>query len=173
MAQVEAEGKVGTGLEVMCSQFEGRVPVVEARVPVVGLTGGTATEVLSPVAVNVSAAEVRGPGHEVVSPLLETGSVDEVRRSVVESVFFAIRSAASVIHEGPVGLGDLRSEVTVSVAESIGPVVKAADPVLDMWESTLISLWLIPAGLMGHTVSELIAGMTGEVGSGLVPGLKG
>lgn len=145
MAQVEAEGEVGTGLEVMCSHFEGIGPAVEVDcVPVVvvgpvveaRVTGVTATEVLSlvvqAVAVNVSAAEVRGPGHELVSPLLETGSVDEVRRSVVESVFFAIRSAASVIHEGPVGLGDLRSEVTASVAESIGPVVKAADPVLDM-----------------------------------------
>lgn len=142
MAQVETEEEVGTGIEVMCSQFEviGPVvvevdcvpvvagPVVETRDPVVALTGVTATEVLSLVTVNVSAVELRGPA----SPLLETGCVDEVRRSVVESVFFAILSVASVIHEGPVGLVDRKSEVTVSVAESIGPVVKAADPVLDI-----------------------------------------
>lgn len=145
MAQVETEEEVGTGVEAMCSQFEVVGPVVEvdcvpvvvgpgveARGPVVALTGVTAAEALSLVTVNVSAVEVRGPAHDLASSLLETDSVGEVRRSVVESVFFAVLSVASVIHEGPVGLVDCKSEVTVIVAESRGPVVKAADAVLDI-----------------------------------------
>lgn len=50
-----------------------------------------------------------------------------------------------MIHVGPGGLGDLPSEVIVSVAESKGPVVvcpSAMDPVLGVLDSTLTSLWL-------------------------------
>lgn len=190
VAQVETEKPVGIGMEVMCSQFEviGPVvevdsvqvvvgPVLEARGPVVALIRVETTEELSlvvqAVTVNVSVVEVIGPACELAGPWLKMGSVDEVRCSVVESVFFAILTVSSVIRVGPVGLVGLASEVTVSVVESIGPVVKATDPVLDIRESTLTTLWLNSTELMGYAVSGLITGMTGDVGSGLVPGLRG
>lgn len=164
VAQVETEKQVGTGAEVMCSQFEVVGPVVEVdsvpvvvgpvvtvRGPVVALIGVESMEVLSlvgqAVTVYVSAFEVIGPAYELanplahVSPSLKTGSVDEVRCSAVKLVFFAILSVASVIHVVPVGLVGLVSEVIVSAVESIGPVVKvgpsARDPVVEATDSVL------------------------------------
>lgn len=151
VAQVETEKHLSTGVEVMCSQFEviGPVvvldslpvvvgPVVKVRGPAVPLTGVEAMEVLSPVmqevTVNVSVVEVIGPACELANPLahvgpwLKTGSVDEVRRSVVKSVFFAILSVAPV---GPGGLVGLVSEVIVSVVESVDSVVKVGPSVMD------------------------------------------
>ena len=144
VAQVETEKQVGTGVEVICSQSEVRGPVEvdsvpvfagpEVRGPAVALIGVEAMEVLSFATVNVSAVEVIGPR-------LKTSSVDEVRCSVVKSAFFAILSAACVIHVGPSGLVGLASEVVVSVIESTGPVVKvgtsAMDPVLEATDSVL------------------------------------
>ena len=146
VAQVETEKQVGTGVEVICSQSEVRGPVEVDSVPVfagpevtvrgsaVALIGLEAMEVLSFATVNVSAVEVIGPR-------LKTSSVDEVRCSVVKSAFFAILSAACVIHVGPSGLVGLASEVVVSVIESTGPVVKvgtsAMDPVLEATDSVL------------------------------------
>ena len=51
--------------------------------------------------------------------------------------------------------------------------MKAPDAVLDVRESTLTSLRLNSTGLMGYAASGLITGMTGDVESALVPGLKG
>lgn len=188
VVQVETENQVGAGVEVMCSQSEVVVevdsvpvvvgPVVKVRSPVVAL--------ILAVTVNVSAVGLMGPLVHA-GPWLNTGSVVEVRCSVVELVFFAILAVASVIHAGPTGLVSLVSEVVVSVVESIGPVVetgpnvqvtdavvKATDPVMELLKSTsLASLWLNSTGLMGYRVSGLTTGMTGDVGSGLVTGLKG
>lgn len=167
--------------------------VVKVGDPVVALTGVEATELLNliiAVDVNVSAAEVTGP--EVADPLThvgpecKTGSVDEVSCSVVEFVFFAILSVDSVILVGPLGLVGHVPEVKVCEVESIGSVVKAGpcvpvmdsvleapDPVLEIRESTSASLWLRSPELMGYPGSGLTTGMTGDVGSGLVPGLRG
>ena len=94
-------------------------PVVEARGPVVALIAVEGMEVSSRVVLsvteNVSAVEGTGPTYELADPWLKTGSVDEVRSSAVD--FSAILSVVSVIHVGPVGLVELVSEVTVSVAE--------------------------------------------------------
>lgn len=169
MAQVETERQVGTGVEVICSQLEvtGPVvdvesvpavagPVVNVRGPVVVLIAVESVEVLSlvvqAVTVKVSADEVTGPAFEAEIPL-KSGSVDEVKSSVIKLVFFAILSVASVIHVGSDELVGLVSEVIVSVVESIGPVVKVGpcvmDPVLEatdsaveVQDSTLTSLWL-------------------------------
>lgn len=90
VAQVETETQAGTGVEVMCSQFEvigpvvvvGSVPVVvgpvvKVRDPVVALKGVQAMEVLSlvvqAVTVNVSAAEVIDPAFELENPLAHVG----------------------------------------------------------------------------------------------------
>lgn len=95
-------------------------------------------------------------------------------------MFFAILSVACVVGAGPGGLVDLVSEVIVCF--SIGSVVQAGPDVLEpvieateleFRESTLTSLWLSWPGPMGYTVSGLTTGTTGDVGSGLVPGLKG
>lgn len=204
VVQVENDKQVGSGVEVMCSQFKIEVevdsvpvvvgPVVTVLGPVVALVGEEAMDVLSlvvqAVTVNVSAGDVIGSAYGVAGPLvhawLTTGSVDEVRCSVVELVFFAILAVVSVIHEGPTGLVRLVSEVIVSAVDSIGPVVKAGpnvqvmdpvveanDPVLELSKSTSASLWLSSTGLMGYAVSGQTSGMTGDVGSGLVAGLKG
>lgn len=161
MAQLETEEQVGSGVEDTCSQLGVIGPVVLLdSVPVVvgpevtvrgfavALIGGEATEVLGIAVqagtVNVSAVE----GNHVVhgGPEMKTGSVDEVRCPVVRLVFVAILHGASVTHGGP---GGLVSEVKVSVAESIGPVVKvgpcAKDPVVEattsaLGESTLTSI---------------------------------
>lgn len=167
VAQVGTEKQVGAGVEVMCSQFEVTDPVVKVDSlsvvvgPVVKVRGPVALiEVESVVqAVTVPAVEVIGPAYEPANPLahvgpwLKTGSVTEVGCSVVKSVFFANRSVPSAISVGPGGLGSLVSEVIVSVEGSIGPVVKvgpsvtdpmweATDSELELWESTLTSLWL-------------------------------
>lgn len=186
MAQVETEKQVVTGGEVMCSKFGDIGPVVEAdSVPVV--VDPVVNVRVSVVAVNanVSAYELADPLVHLGAPL-KTGSEDEVSCSVVEFVFFAVLSVASVIHVGPAGLVGHVPEVKVCEVESIGPVVKegscvqvadpvveAPDPVLEIQTSTSASLWLSFTELMGYTVSALSTGMTGDVGSGLVPGLKG
>lgn len=144
VGKVGTEKQGGTGLEVMCPQFEVISPVVEVdsapvtigpvvdeRGPVVPLTLVKETEVLSlvvqAVIVKVSAVEALGPACELGGPWLKTGSVDEVRCFAVESVFFA-----PVMHIGPGGPLGLVTEVVVSVVECTGPVVKATDPVVDM-----------------------------------------
>lgn len=169
MAQVETERQEGTGVEVICSQFEVTGPVVEVesvpvvagpvvnvRDPVVALIAVESVEVLSlvvqAVTVKVSAIEATGPAFEVEIPL-KTGSVDEVKCSVIKLLFFAILSVASVTYVGSDGLVGLVSEVIVSVVESIGPLVKVGpcrmDPVLEATDSAvavpdsaLTSLWL-------------------------------
>lgn len=152
VVQVEKEKQVGTGVEVICSQFgiRGPVeevgsvpvvvgPVVKVRGPVVALIGVEAMEVLSLVvqAVTVNVVEALGAVYEVANPLAhespwsKKGSVDEVRSSVVKLVFFAIQSVASVIHVCSGGLAGLASEVIGSAVESIGPVVKVGPNVMD------------------------------------------
>lgn len=86
-----------------------------------------------------------------------------------------ILSVASVTLVGPGGLGDLACEVTVSVVGSTGHVVKVCEtvPVLGVQDFVLTILWLIAAGQMGYGVSGLATGITGDVASGLVPGLSG
>lgn len=121
VAQVESDRQVGTGVEVMCFQLEVKGPVVVVdsgpaivgrvvRGPVVELGGVEAMEVLFLV---VQVVPVNG---------------SEVRCSVGKSVFFAILSAASVIHVVP---GGKVPEVKVGVVELIGPVVKVGASVLD------------------------------------------
>lgn len=125
VAQEDTEKQVGTGAEVICSQIEVICPVVEmasvpvvvgpvvkVRSPAVALIAVESIEVVQ--AVTVSAVEVTGPAHELATPRLKTGSVDEVCCSVMKLDFFVPVSVASVIHAGPGGLVGLMSEVTVT-----------------------------------------------------------
>lgn len=122
MAQVATP--VGTGVEVMRSQFEVIAPVVAVEsVPgvaghavrvsglAVALIGVEAMAGLSIAVqagtVNVSAVEGNPLTH--VGPELKTDSVDEARRPAVTSVF---AETLSVIHVGP---GGLVSEVAIRV----------------------------------------------------------
>lgn len=50
---------------------------------------------------------------------------------------------------------------------------RATDSVLELQESTLTSFRLISVCLVGYIFSALTSGMTGDAGSGLVPGLRG
>lgn len=163
VAEVETEKQVATGVAVMCSECEVIGPVVvvdsilvvagpgvKVRGPVVALKGVEATEVLSlvvqAVTVKVSAVEVIGPAYELANPgvhmdpWLKTGSVDEVRGSVVKSVFFAMLPEASVIHIGSGRLVGLVSEVIVTVEESTGPVVTVGPSVMDLVEEATASV---------------------------------
>lgn len=197
MGPVALEGakrQVGTGIEVTCSQGEVIGPVVEVdSVPVavssaIELTGMEAWDVVSlvvqvvPVDVLAFINEVMGSSYKLACSSLQVEmlrSVDEVRGSVVEIVFFAVLDVASVIHVGP----DVLSEV--NVVESMGPVVKVGasvqvmDPLVEaggdpvLLESISASCWLSSTGLMGYAFSGLATGIVGDVGSGLVPGLKG
>lgn len=172
---MEREKQLDAETEVFCSQFEvvGPVeevdsvtvfidPVVTVRGPVAALLGVQVIEVLSiglqGCTVNISAVEVICSAFELENSLVH--SEDEVQCSV-----------ASVMHIGPGGY-----EVIATVVESTGPVVKVCpaaitpvleetDTMLEIPNSTSTSLWL--------RVSGLTTGVTGDVGSGLVPGLKG
>lgn len=131
-------------------------PVVKVKSPVAAVRGARAMEVLIPVAqaaaVSLSAAEAIRPASEVKNSLLhlrpesKTDSAGEVKRSVVEVIFFDTLSITSVRHVSPRGLGDMATEVVVSAVDSTGSVAKvcprAVDPVLEPLVSPLTSLGL-------------------------------
>lgn len=156
-------------------------PVGKVKSPVAAVEGVQAMEVLilevRAAAVSVSAVEVICPASEVKNSLLhlrpesKTDSAGEVKCSVVEVMFFDILSITSATR------GDMATEVIVSAVECTGSVVKVCpgpeDPVAEAPNSPLTSLGLSATWLMGHGVSGLTTGMTGDVGSGLVPGLIG
>lgn len=87
----------------------------------------------------------------------------------------AVLRVVSVRYVVPGELVGLISEVIV---ESMGlcpsvSVGQATNSAIGIQVSMSASLWFRSTGLMGHGVPGLATGMTGNVGSGLVPGLKG
>lgn len=132
---------------------------------VVALAGVKASALISSFIRNV--AELIGPVSELADPQGLTGSVEEVTRSAEKSL--TLLSEASVTQADPGGL----SGVIVRGGKSAVPELKVAPCVQIIDPVNSASLWLSSNKLMGCKVSEPTTGTIGEVGSGLVLGLKG
>lgn len=167
-----------------CSEDAGNgLVVISAAVillPVVKAEGSVVTpkRVLSP-------REMTGPEVELlvnpgkIDSQMETGSLVEVSCSGQESIL----SELTVLHLGPGGLSSRVPEVVTFEAKSIvkaAPCLQLTDsaavesnPGLAVLEPTSSLLLLASNKSSGCKETGLMAGTTVDVGSGLVPGLKG